>query len=568
MNLDKARDSKPTLGQRIRGLFSHRTRAMWVALLLILAGIGLWGFLAWRSRMTAGNQDQTLRLVRVTRGPIEVTVSGTGTVRPARRWELSTRAAAEVKRVLVETGQAVKAGQVLVELDSDDASLKVQDAELQLEQARATLSDLEKDLASLILTSDTEGALTGLSVKEGQSVPENYLVGTITSTKMEVRAYFNASQVKNIQIGQEARVFFPSLLCSVTGVVKHVSETGRADQRGAVLYPVTIEIQNEGALTPGMVATVEVNTPAGVMQAPENTNETSYVVRELRTKVSGTVKRILVAEGDYVKPGEVLLELENEGLKRQVETQRLKVKQAEMQLSSAQDELASRTVTAPADATVLDVKVREGDRVGAGTVVAVLGDLTSMEITVPVDEIDAGKVSVGQQATITCDALPGKEFQGRVSAISLEGKPSGGVATFDAKVTVEGQTGLLSGMTCDVRITTASKDDALLLPVEALEPRGNEYVVWVVSNVPAATEGQWQSRRSRTPGADRSILSQARPVTVQVGLMNSTHAEILTGLKEGDLVVVFVQNTAQSGGMGQWFRPRVTNPGVTRMIPR
>lgn len=565
---ESTRDRKPTLRQKARGLFSSHTRAVWVALILVLAGIGLWGFSAWRSRMTEGNQNQTFRLVRVTRGPIEVAVSGTGTARPTQRWELSTRAAADVKRVLVETGQAVKAGHALVELDADDASLKVQDAELQLEQAQATLSELEKDLASLTLTSDSEGALTALSVKEGQVVPENYLVGTITSAEMEVRAYFNASQVKNIQAGQEAHVFFPNLLCSVTGVVKHVSETGKADQRGAVLYPVIIEIENKGALLPGMAATVEVNTPAGVIQAPENTNETSYVVKEVRTKVSGTVKRILVAEGDYVRTGDVLLELENEALKRQVESQRLKVKQAEMQLSSAQDELASRTITAPADATVLDVRVRQGDRIGAGAVVAVLGDLSSMEITVPVDEIDAGKVSVGQQATITCDAVPGKQFQGRVSAISLEGKASGGVATFDAKVAVEGQTGLLSGMTCDVRITTASKDDALLLPVEALEPRGNEYMVWVVSDVPADTDGQRQLRRESNAGASRSILSQARPVTVQVGLMNSTHAEILTGLKEGDIVVVFVRNSGQSGGMGQWFRPGVTNPGVTRMIPR
>lgn len=567
------RDTKPTLGEKTRRLLSRRTRAVWVALILVLAGIGLWGFLAWRSRMTAGNQSQTFRLVRVTRGPIEVTVSGTGTARPARRWELSTRAAADVKRVLVEAGQTVKAGQVLVELDADDASLKVQDAELQLEQARSTLSELENDLAKLTLRSDSEGALTGLSVREGQSVPENYLVGTITSSKMEVRAYFNASQVNNIQAGQEAQVFFPNLLCSVTGVVKHVSETGKPDQRGVVLYPVTIEIENEGALMPGMVATVQVNTPAGVMQAPENTNETSYVVKEVRTRVSGTVKTVLVAEGDYVETGDVLLELENETLTRQVESQRLKVKQAEMQLSSTQNELASRTITAPADATVLDVKVREGDRVGAGSVVAVLGDLNSMEVTVPVDEIDAGKVKQGQPATITCDALPGKELQGKVSVISLEGKTSAGVATlgvatFDAKVTVEGQTGLLSGMTCDVRITTASNDDALLLPVEALQSRGNEYVVWVVSDVPAGTDDQGQLRREANATADRSILSQAKPVTVQVGLMNSTYAEILAGLKEGDIVVVFAQTSGQSGEMGQWFRQGVGTPGVTRMIPR
>ncbi|HHW19359.1 MAG TPA: efflux RND transporter periplasmic adaptor subunit [Firmicutes bacterium] len=561
-------DRKLTFGQKVKGLFSGRRRSLWIALVLIVAGIGLWGFFASRSRTTAGNQNQMLRLARVSRGPIEVTVTGTGTVKPGRRWELSTRAAGDVKRVLVEAGQAVKAGQPLVELDADDASLKVENAKLELEQARSTLSDLENDLALLTVRSDSEGTLTGLSVKEGQSVPENYLIGTITSSKMEVRAYFNASQVKNIKVGQEARVFFPDLLWDMTGVVKHVSEAGKADGRGAVLYPVTVEIENKGALVPGLLATVEVNTPAGVMKAPDSTKETSYVTKEVRTKVSGTVKRILVADGDRVKSGQVLVELENEALKKQVESQRLKVSQAETQLSSAQDELASRTITAPADATVLDVKVREGDRIGAGAVVAILGDLSSMEVTVPVDEIDAGKVKVGQQATITSDAVPGKQFQGEVSGISLEGKVSGGVATFDTRVSVQGQTELLSGMTCDVRISIASKDDALILPIEALQSRGNEYMVWVVSNVSTSGEGQSQSRRYPSATVDRSILSEAKPVTVQVGLMNSTYAEILAGLKEGDTVVVFSQNSGQSGGTGQRFGPGLGNPGVIRMMPR
>ncbi len=559
-------DRKSTFQQKVKGLFSARTRTMWVVLILVVAGIGLWGFFAWRGRMTAGSQDQTFRLARVTRGRIEVTVTGTGTVRPSRRWELSARAAGEVKHVFVEPGQTVKAGQPLAALDADDASLKVENAELALQQARSTLSDLEEDLVSLTVRSDSEGALTQLSVKEGQPVSENYLIGTITSRNMEVRAYFNASQLRNIQVGQEAHVFFSNLLYGVTGTVKHVSETGKADQRGAVLYPVTVEIENKGALMPGMVATVEVNTPAGVMQAPENTNETSYVVREVRTKVSGTVKRILVAQGDYVESGDVLVELENEALKRQVESQRLKVKQAERDLSLAQQELASRTITAPADGTVLDVKVREGDRAGAGSVVAVLADLNSMEVTVPVDEIDAGKVKAGQEATITCDALPGKQLQGKVSAISLEGKTSAGVATFDATVTIQGPTELLSGMTCDVRIAIASKDDALILPIEALELRGNDYVVWVVSNVPSSAEVQ--SRRQPNVSADRSILSQAKPVTVQVGLINSTYAEILSGLKEGDVVVMFTQNSGQATGTDRWFRPGVGNPGLTRMMPR
>lgn len=101
----------------------------------------------------------------------------------------------------------------------------------------------------------------------------------------------------------------------------------------------------------------------------------------------------------------------------------LKLKHAENRLASLEDTLDSQTVTAPEDCTVIDVRVQEGDNVPAGSVIVVVGDLSVMEITLPIDEIDAGKVKTGQTATITADAVPGKQFPGTVSTISFEESP-------------------------------------------------------------------------------------------------------------------------------------------------
>ena len=206
-----------------------------------------------------------------------------------------------------------------------------------------------------------------------------------------------------------------------------------------MLYPVTVEIENQGALIPGMPVVVEIHTPNGTMKSHHEDNEISHVIHEVTAKAGGKVERVLVAEGDRVRPGQVLVELENTSLKSQVETNTLRLRQLQNRLASLQDTLEAQTITAPEDATVLDVRVQEGDTVAAGAVVAVLGDLELMEVTIPVDEIDAGKVKPGQPAIITADAVPGKQFAGTVSSISLEGKPTGGIATFDAKILVETQ---------------------------------------------------------------------------------------------------------------------------------
>jgi HlyD family secretion protein len=519
-------------------VFSRRRR-LWIAVALIVGTIGLWGVNSCKSRMTAG-QDQMVNLAKVTRGPIEVSVSGTGTVKPCRRWELAPRSAGEVVSVLVQPGQSVKTGQPLVELDTRELAIKADDAALELEQARLAYYDLEKSVAGLTVKSDSEGVMTGLSVKMGQSIPENYLLCTVQSSKMEVKAYFNTNQAKDIVEGQEATVFFIELLSGVPGTVTHVSESGVAKTGGVFLYPVTIEIENKGALMPGMSASVEVSTSNGAVKAPETTNEVSCIAKEVRSKAGGTVRQIFASDGDRVQAGKVLLALENEGLKTQAETQRLRLRRAETHLESIQDDLASQTVKAPEDCTVLDVKVREGDKVAASSVVVVVGDLRAMEITLPVDEMDAGKIEAGQMAVVTADAIPGKQFSGKVSGISLEGKTAGGIASFDATVLVEDQTGLLSGMTCDVKITVDSKNDTLLIPIEALQSRDNEYIVWVIPDLPSSKAGK--SGGEPAVSADGSILSDAEAVTVETGLISSAYVEILSGLREGDTVLVFLKS--------------------------
>ena len=517
----------------IKEAFSGR-RKLWILLILVL------GFLAWRGialrqRILATTQGQGFRLARVTRGSIDVTVTGTGTVRPHRHWELSSKYGGEVTGVFVAPGQDVQEGQVLAQLETDDILLSIDDATVELRQIEATLSDLQDKYASLTVRNQWEGAVTRLSVKEGQSVIEGAHICTITAPHMEVKAYFNKAQAEGIARGQEARVFFEDLLSTVPGRVTHVSQAGQAREGGVVLYSATVEIENLGALMPGMSVVVEVDTPEGTVKSYHEENQISHVVYEVTAKASGKVVAVPVAEGNRVQEGDIIARLENASLEAQVETNTLKLRHARNRLVSLEDTLEAQTVRAPEDCTVLDVRVQQGDKVSAGSVIVVVGDLSLMEVTIPVDEIDAGKVRPGQTAVITADAVPGKEFPGTVTSISFEGKPTGGIATFDTKILVESDGHLLSGMSCDVVITTDSKSDVLVLPIEALQSKNGGYIVWVVSGL---SESDLESGRL-APAAARKALTGAEPVPVEVGLISSNSAEILSGLQEGDTVLIF-----------------------------
>lgn len=208
----------------------------------------------------------------------------------------------------------------------------------------------------------------------------------------------------------------------------------------------------------------------------------------------------------------------------------------------------------------------EGDYVNNGQVLATLLNTSSMLITVPVDEVDVNKLQVGQGATITFDALPDKKFTGTIKEIAVQGNSQNGVTTFDVTVSIDNPEGIKPGMTANVEILVASKDNALLLPVEAvIERQGKKFVLVPdeSGNAAPATSGT---------GQNNSRQSGRRMVPVETGLYNESLIEITSGLKEGDTVIIpsvtrtatANQNNRTPGGMPFFGGGNRTETGGSR----
>jgi HlyD family secretion protein len=140
-----------------------------------------------------------------------------------------------------------------------------------------------------------------------------------------------------------------------------------------------------------------------------------------------------------------------------------------------------------------------------------------------VDELDVGKLKVDMPAMITVDALAGKAFNGRVRTIAAEGIQQSGVARFDVTVDIDSPEELRTGMTANVEITVASKQDALVVPAEAVTGARGQETVRVVD-----AEGRVSPRR------------------VKVGLSNSRFVEITDGLEVGQRIAITTADGANS----------------------
>jgi len=209
---------------------------------------------------------------------------------------------------------------------------------------------------------------------------------------------------------------------------------------------------------------------------------------------------------------------------------------AKATLAQAEATRAAATMVAPFDGTVISVDAAVGDEVSSGVSVVTLADLSKLEVLATVDESDISQVAVGQEATITFDAFPGKKLSGKVLEVPLEGSLVQSVVSYEVPLSLEGAEGLAlkSGMTANVKLQVGSRQNVLLLPVLAVK-QGEDGNVVLVQDASAA----------------------AVQTRVETGLSNGTYVEVLRGLNEGDQVVVEYATATQQdnrmGGFGSVF---------------
>ena len=152
------------------------------------------------------------------------------------------------------------------------------------------------------------------------------------------------------------------------------------------------------------------------------------------------------------------------------------VKQRESQLAQAKVDLERTTIRAPVDGIVISRSVDAGQTVAASlqapTLFLIARNLTDMQVEASIDESEIGRIAIGQDATFTVDSFPGRTFRGKITQVRKAALVVQNVVTYVAIISAPNpDLTLLPGMTTNVRITVANRDQVLRVPNAALRYR-------------------------------------------------------------------------------------------------
>jgi HlyD family secretion protein len=289
------------------------------------------------------------------------------------------------------------------------------------------------------------------------------------------------------------------------------------------------------------------------------------------TRTQGLYKDALISKSDYdtqratwqtAKANLAMAEAKVAQAKAQKDSAERHISQTQANLSHAADVLQKTTYQAPFDGTITNLPVREGETVvvgiqnSPGSTLMTLADMSTITAEVRVDETDIVNVALGQPAEVMIDAIPDKTFKAQVTQIGDNAiVRSTGVSTsqqtsatdeakdFKVVVTIQdAPQNLRPGLSATAKITTASRNNTLSIPIQALTVRhpadlqpkrdGKDSVQAAEPGLPAS-----QKENAEIQGVFVLRNGKAEFVPVKTGVMGATDMEVLNGLKAGDEII-------------------------------
>ena len=507
-----------------------KKRRKWIKRVLVIAAVLALLFWIVVRPMLGGTAavSGAYQTAQVQRQDLTVSVSGSGTVTPIESYQVSALVTGEILESPFEDGDQVEQDQLLYRIDPGSAQTALQQAQLSVQQAQMNYDTLA---SSLQVKAIGGGVVQTLHVQEGDLVSAGTAIADITDTaSMTLTVPFQSADAANISVGQAAQVTLSGTLETLPGTVESVASADQVGNGGALVRQVKIRLTNPGALTDATTATARVGTyacAAGGTLSPQ-------LRQTITAAASGEITNLNVSVGSRVSAGAVLATIGGESAENSLADAALAVQNAQLSLQSAQEALDSYTITSPISGTVIEKNLKAGDQLNGGDsgAMAVIYDLSQLELQMDVSELDIGQIQPGQTVEITAEALPGQTFTGVVEKVSVNGTTTDGFTTYPVTILLSEYGDLNPGMNVSADIIVERSENVLCVPAAAVNSDGTVLVA-----------GEGAFAEDGVTIADPSKI-ESRPVTLGRG--NQDFVEITSGLEEGETVLLPIQST---GGM-------------------
>jgi RND family efflux transporter MFP subunit len=460
-----------------------------VALLLISAGAYTYYKLVYSATSTTVTAAP-LQTAVVRQGNLIIYASGNGTLVAANQATFSFGTSGQVTKVNARVGDLVKSGDVLAELDNSAQ-------QIQYIQAKRTLTDMTSPYAIATAQVNITTAIKNVNIAHSQlafliSPDILYLEEKIAEAQ---QALADAKAAATSAPSTDAS----NMVMKAEAILKYYQN----QLIGTQYYYTTVYI-------PKYFTTKDKVTKVKTISAPSEASIASARAKLAQAKVSVIEAQNYLAaiKGELVPAdasGTSLTAFEN----------------AQLALKTAEQNLASTQLIAPISGTLMAFSLTVGNKTDASTA-ATIADLSRPYLQIYLDPSDWSTVKVGKDAEITFDSLPDTKFTGKVTEVDPGLYASGNTSVIRAMVQLDvPPTGfnLPLGSTASVDVIGGQAVNALLIPIEALHPAGDQFTVFVMQN------GKPTLR------------------VVQVGIQDQVSAEILSGLQAGDIVTTGITGT-------------------------
>ncbi len=543
--------SRETLGRVKFYVLAHKIISGTAIVLLVL--LSYWIY----TSFIKSDSETKYVLAAAEKGNLIVSVSGSGQVSVSNQVDIKSKASGDVVYVGVKSGQEVRSGVLIVQIDTRDAQKAVRDAEISLEQAKL---DLEKMKG---LTTN-EGSIRGVKEKAEESIERAYEDGfnTVANAFLEFPAvmsnfqdilysgspslggnsvwnidYYASAAAKydeNTVNSDKASQYKADAINKYTIARKSYDQNfnnyknaSRFSDKSVIedlineTYETTKNIAEAIKSTNNLIQYYKDKLTTRNLTAPAITDTHLSNLNSYTSKTNSYLLSLLSLRTTILTSKEALVETDFD-----IADQQIKVNQAENTLIEAKEKLSDCYIRAPFDGIVAKLSVKKGDSANSGTSIATF--ITNQKIAeITLNEVDAAKVKVGQKVTLTFDAIDGLSIAGQVAEVDTIGTVSQGVVNYGIKINFDTQDERVkSGMSVTASIITEMKQDVLMAPNGAIKSQNNAYYVEMFDRQSSLTQGQ---------GITSAVAP--RKQSVEVGISNDTMTEVVSGLKEGDQVV-------------------------------
>lgn len=487
-----------------------------LAAALVLTGVVIYLQKKVKSQF-AKSSEAEIKTATVESGSISTTVYGKGRLQDDDVETQEVPTSVKLTELKVEVGDTVKKGDIIATADLSTVLSAMSETQASIDSLDKDIKDASDDTVSEKITTTVAGRVKKLFAQKNDDV-------SAVMINHNALALLSMDGYMAVDIDASALVAGDKVKVTTS---KNKTYDGTVEAKSG--NKATIILTDDG---PAYGDTVTVKTKDGT----ELGTGELYIHDQLAiVGYAGMIKSVSVSENQKLSAGKEVFQLKDTAYTANYEQYLSERKDLEKTLLSLTAIYRSGALTADYDGTIKavpDLEESDDSSEDTNTVFEICPDKT-MTVSVSIDETDILSLSAGQKVDVTVTSISEETFEGEIKEIDKTGISSDGVTTYTASIQLEKAEGMLAGMSASASISITSVENALIIPVDALNKTSSTAYVYTTYDEENETFGGMTE--------------------VEYGISNSNYVEIKSGLKEGDTVYYKEKTTynfQMPGGFG------------------